>query len=195
MKSIYSSILFCLYGLTCSAVVQTNVIHFSPSDYHSAGQNWSIIEWKEHIYCANHDGLLRYNGNDWDNLSAMEQLDVKVVHVYNERLYVAGENTIGYWSFEPYKSPVYHSLYGKIRNLGVSDVAFWSIAHSDSISNRFRILWALREIVVSALCPKIVIRISILVESVYIRKNCMEIYTILLKIHYRCLIAIRYYIL
>ena len=133
MKSIYSSILFCLYGLTCSAVVQTNVIHFSPSDYHSAGQNWSIIEWKEHIYCANHDGLLRYNGNDWDNLSAMEQLDVKVVHVYNERLYVAGENTIGYWSFEPYKSPVYHSLYGKIRNLGVSDVAFWSIAHSDSI--------------------------------------------------------------
>lgn len=133
MRSIYLSMLLCLYGLTSSAVVQTNVIHFSPSDYHAAGQNWSIIEWNEHIYCANHDALLRYNGNDWDNLSAMEQLDVKVVHVYNERLYVAGENTIGYWSFDPYKSPIYHSLYEKIQNIGVTDVAFWSIAHSDSI--------------------------------------------------------------
>ena len=91
------------------------------------------MEWNDHIYCANHEGLLRYNGNDWDKLSAPEQQDVKVIHVYNERIYTAGENTIGYWSIEPYKSPVYHSLYNRLQELGIDDVAFWSIAHSDSI--------------------------------------------------------------
>lgn len=133
MKYSYLYILLCLSCIPFTAVAQANVIHFSPDDYHAAGQNWSIMEWNDHIYCANHDGLLRYNGNDWDKLSAIEQQNVKVMHVYNERIYTAGENTIGYWSVDPYKKPAYHSLYDQLQKLGIEDVAFWSIAHSDSI--------------------------------------------------------------
>jgi hypothetical protein len=38
----------CFWGLCCvpfTATAQTNVIHFSPDDYHAAGQNWSIMEF------------------------------------------------------------------------------------------------------------------------------------------------------
>ena len=43
------------------------IINFQPSDYNGENQNWGISQDNNgFIYIANNDGLLEFNGSEWN---------------------------------------------------------------------------------------------------------------------------------
>jgi hypothetical protein len=57
-------ILFLSPGIT--AQIPFQIDNFSISDYHGGIQNWGItVNNGKNVFCGNSEGLLRYNGNDW----------------------------------------------------------------------------------------------------------------------------------
>jgi len=90
--------------LTGKMVAQWNafITNFKKDAFGRGAQTWQIRAYdKNHIFCANKNGVLQYNGDDWQLYPFSNGSDVRSVHVSEKqgRIYAGGENEFGY--FEP----------------------------------------------------------------------------------------------
>jgi DNA-binding CsgD family transcriptional regulator len=91
---------------------QVNILNFTRSAYGAGSQNW-IFEHdnRGHIYIANNEGLLTFNGSKWEVFPMPNQTIVRsIAFGKNGRLYAGGQDEIGYFESDPAGKLVYVSL-------------------------------------------------------------------------------------
>ncbi len=89
--------------------------NYSRSSYQAGTQNWSITQDPQgNMYFANNDGVLVYDGTNWELHPLPNGSVVRSVAYYNDRLYAGGFDEFGYFQMNPRGSLEYISLYDQL---------------------------------------------------------------------------------
>lgn len=125
-----------LYLLICSAFLSKaqigvpQISNYSNMDYQGGTQNWEIGQDKNGLmYFANNEGLLTFNGKYWKLYPLPHKTIVRSLKVANDgKIYVGGQDEIGY--FFPDNNGVlrYHSLRALIPEKDQQFADIWDIA-------------------------------------------------------------------
>jgi ligand-binding sensor domain-containing protein/DNA-binding CsgD family transcriptional regulator len=113
--------LFLFFGLlTCIAQNASSeinlgrkaIFNFAKSEYKAATQSWDIAEDKRGmLYFANNDGLLEYNGRDWQLYKVDNQTIVRSVAIDDQgRIFTGAQNELGWFDSDENGQLQYHSL-------------------------------------------------------------------------------------
>jgi len=108
-----------------------DVINYSKQSYKAGLQNWDIRQDKNGIiYIANNEGLLSFDGRNWNLYSLPNKTIVRSIEIGTDnRVYVGGQDELGYFSPAGNGLLQYHSLTGFIpaKDRSFSDV--WDIVN------------------------------------------------------------------
>lgn len=127
-------LLLCLPFYLCgqNTIGLPDVINFSRQAYGAGIQNWDIRQDKNGIiYLANNEGLLSYDGKNWNLYPLPNRTIVRSVEIaFDNRVYVGGQDELGYFSPASNGKLEYHSLTNLIpakeRTFGdVWDIVSW----------------------------------------------------------------------
>ena len=100
-------------GLKASIGWSSFIINFNKKQYGNGAQTWQIAPYENHwTYFANKNGLLQFDGDNWQVFSLDNSLDVRSVFpsTNHKRIYVGGVNEIGYFQPNSAGELDYHSL-------------------------------------------------------------------------------------
>ncbi len=87
------------------------IMNYTPDWYAAGPRNWKIISAHDRLYCANDAGLLEFNGRKWHLYPLPRRSVVRSVCADdNGRIYVGGQDEIGYFDATENGSLQYHSL-------------------------------------------------------------------------------------
>ncbi|MFN8318870.1 MAG: triple tyrosine motif-containing protein [Saprospiraceae bacterium] len=88
------------------------IFNFTKSEYKAATQSWDIAEDKRGLlYFANNDGLLEYNGRDWQLYKVDNQTIVRSVAIDDQgRIFTGAQNELGWFDSDENGKLQYHSL-------------------------------------------------------------------------------------
>jgi len=104
------------------------VSHFDKTIYKGANQNWSVSQDNMGIiYVANNDALLEYNGYTWKNHKLPNEMNLRSVSCYKDRIYCGSYESFGYWERDDYGNLKYLSLSKKIKNYNFHNEEIWKI--------------------------------------------------------------------
>jgi len=113
-----------------SQIASPKIINYSADLYKSGIQNYAVAQDQNGIlYFGNKEGLLTFNGRYWNKFSLPNYTGIKSVKVDSRnRIYVGGEDELGY--FFPDKNGVlkYHSLLNLIPAKERTMAHIWNIA-------------------------------------------------------------------
>jgi len=105
---------------------------YTPTDYGSENQNWSISQAKnKYIYVANNKGLLEFNGAKWNLYTSTNQSTIRSVNVIDDLVYTGSYREFGYWEQSIYGTLKYTSLSKKIGISFLDDEEIWNIIALD----------------------------------------------------------------
>jgi DNA-binding CsgD family transcriptional regulator len=87
-------------GLSQGLISRTEVAGFARSDYQGGTQNWSIAQDKyNRLYIANNEGLLVYNGTNWQLLPVPNKTIVRsIAFGADGKLYAGAQDELGYYA-------------------------------------------------------------------------------------------------
>lgn len=126
--------------LVVQAASGLQVTNYSYADYHGGVQNWGFAYDGEcRMYCANSQGLLKYDGMDWDFIAPSgvrgdlsDSMTLRAVHYADGKVYAAGDNNIGYWTRNAETGQLqYTSLADLLQKAGIKNDTFWKIASEE----------------------------------------------------------------
>ncbi|MGE0079061.1 MAG: triple tyrosine motif-containing protein [Bacteroidales bacterium] len=135
-RAFYYIATFILIGITKLAIGQPtfHVTNYNKSEYQAGNQNWDIsISSNRMLYVANNNGILRFNGANWQLINIPNKTIMRSVLYDSTRLYVGSFEEFGYWEIENNELTEYHSL---SENIGksISNQEFWRIVkHNGNI--------------------------------------------------------------
>ena len=119
---------------TLSLPAQDNIgmpeIHnFSKTEYRAGLQNWGFaIYVNDILLVANNEGLLTYNGLDWELFPLPAKTIARSVCVVDEKIYVGGQDEFGYFAPDANGLLQFHDLKALLNPAsGFGDV--WQIIH------------------------------------------------------------------
>ncbi|MEO1715375.1 MAG: hypothetical protein AAFU60_18760, partial [Bacteroidota bacterium] len=95
----------------------------------AGSQNWGIIQ-NNHglLFFANNDGLLSYDGQEWQLRQVPNYTIIRSICHYNERIYVGAEGEFGYFSPDQQGILAYHSLLDQLPEPMIQQVGdVWDI--------------------------------------------------------------------
>ncbi len=105
------------------------VNNYNKQQYKGGLQNWALTQDKNKVlYTANNEGLITFDGDNWQSFPLPNQTIVRSVCIgYDQRIYVGGQDEIGYFTPNPSGMLSYHSLFEKlpIKYRSLADV--WNI--------------------------------------------------------------------
>ncbi len=115
MKKRLSTILFTLFStvhvLAQNGILIPDIINFSKKIYESGNQNRAIDQDQRGLlYFANDDGLLVFDGTYWKTYPLPNGCIVRSLAVKDGRIYVGGQQEIGYFFFDEKGVLTYRSL-------------------------------------------------------------------------------------
>lgn len=103
-------------------------INYSKHQYGAGTQTWDIKQDKRGIlYFANNDGLLTFDGSYWKTYPLPNKTIVRSVLIQNEKIYVGGQDELGYFSPNRTGRLVYTSLNHLIPDKERSFADVWDI--------------------------------------------------------------------
>lgn len=109
-------LMFLLYTLKIDAHINNVgtpfINNYSRLDYNASQQNWMIDQGMDgRMYFANNDGLLEFDGLNWNLNFLPNEILVRSVFVSNDgKIYVGGFNEFGYFEPDSIGRLIYHSL-------------------------------------------------------------------------------------
>lgn len=126
-------IIFCLlpfYTIGQNTIGLPDVINYTKQVYGGGLQNWDATQDKNGVmYFANNEGLLSFDGRYWKIYPLSNRTIVRSVKIGGDnRIYVGGQDEIGYYSPAENGKLAYHSL---VQNVPAKDRSFgdvWDIA-------------------------------------------------------------------
>lgn len=99
--------------------------YFNRRQYHGATQNWKITQSNsDFIYFANNEGILEYDGSQWNILKDMGPYNIRSVKNIDNKIYAGSFNEIGFLNNDSVDHLKYTSLASDTIQ-GFGD--FWSI--------------------------------------------------------------------
>jgi len=112
MKFILFFLLFpaCLFGQ--NTIGLPDIINYSKQTYKAGLQNWDIKQDKNGIiYTANNEGLLTFDGKKWKLHPLPNKTIVRSVEIgFDNKIYVGGQDEMGYFSPSQNGELAFHSL-------------------------------------------------------------------------------------
>ena len=109
------------------------ILNFSPEIYKAGNQNWKIDQSKDlMIYSANNDGLLEFNGSEWQLYPSPNETIIRSVKVIGERIYIGCYMEFGFYSKDDTGLLKYTSISEHFKDKILDDEQFWNILEFDS---------------------------------------------------------------
>jgi ligand-binding sensor domain-containing protein/DNA-binding CsgD family transcriptional regulator len=117
--------ILCLFVIFFSGVINLTfgqntlglpqIINYSKDDYHGGSQTWGIAQDSSgKMYFANNEGLISFDGNYWKIYPLPNKTIVRSLSIDANRIYVGGQDEIGYFSPDSKGILKYTSLKTKI---------------------------------------------------------------------------------
>ena len=112
MKKLLLLLLVPLNVFSQNTIGLPDVINYTKQLYNAGLQNWHIKQDKNGIiYVANNEGLLTYDGKNWNLHALPNKTIVRSVEIgFDNRIYVGGQDEVGYFSPGTNGLLQYHSL-------------------------------------------------------------------------------------
>ncbi|MFH6992564.1 triple tyrosine motif-containing protein [Flavobacterium sp. FlaQc-48] len=131
MKTKFSLLLF-LMGFLLYSQEFPPIIKYSSAVYGAGNQSWMIAQDNQNfLYFANNDGLLEYNGTNWQLYPAPEETIIRSVKVIGNKVFTGCYMNFGYWTRQSNGKLKYTSLSDTIKNKILDDEQFWNILQYD----------------------------------------------------------------
>ncbi len=107
------------------------IINYSKKQYNAGVQNWNIVQDKDGIiYIANNEGLLTFDGRNWLLYPLPNKTIVRSVAIGDDgRIYVGGQDELGYFSPNANGRLVFTSLKGLFPSQSKSFGDVWNIVN------------------------------------------------------------------
>lgn len=120
----------------CSTLVWSQhlppVVNFPPDSYGAGNQNWGVSQGpNQHIYIANNDGLLEYDGAYWELHPSPNQSIIRSVAAYEDHIYTGSYMDFGRWDHKPNGNLQYTSLLETLEIEPIEDEQFWTILRKE----------------------------------------------------------------
>lgn len=97
-------------------------------DYKAAPQNWDVsIDESGASYVANNEGLLYFNGEEWQLYKLPNETIIRSVKVIGDKIYTGSYQEFGYWEKDNYGLLVYYSLTELLKDYSFSNEEIWEI--------------------------------------------------------------------
>ena len=118
-----------VYSADIKSVGVPNVRNYSKNIYQSGNQNWSVTkDAKGIMYFGNSEGLLSFDGRDWQQYYLHNRLTIRAVASDGHgKIYTGAFGEIGYWSEDKKGFMYYTSLRKLIPNKNVLNEEVWKI--------------------------------------------------------------------
>lgn len=108
------------------------VYNYTTNHYKASNQNWAIAQGSDGvIYFGNDNGLLSFDGTNWQLHTLPNKLSVKSIFIdkdrATERVYVGSFEEFGYFERDPANRLVYHSLKSLATDYTFHNDEVWTI--------------------------------------------------------------------
>lgn len=108
------------------------IIKYSALSYEGGNQNWMISQDKnQHLYFANNEGLLEFNGSSWSLYPSPNETIIRSVKIIGDKVYTGCYMEFGFWKRQDDGRLKYTSLSTSIKNKLIKDEIFWNIISYD----------------------------------------------------------------
>ena len=125
-------ILFLLVSGFSEAQYTPLVQNYPPEQYGADNQNWAIEQSESGmLFVANQSRVLLFDGNRWESVFVPNVQNIRSIKVVEDRLYVGGSMSIGFYQITPGGLEDYSEIKGLERqNIDVGE-EFWNITKLD----------------------------------------------------------------
>lgn len=131
MKSLFCFILLLISSFAFSQELPP-IVKYAPVTYGGGNQNWMISQDQNHyVYFANNEGLLEFNGSNWELYPSPNETIIRSVKVINDRIYTGCYMEFGFWTRQVNGKLKYTSLSRTIKNKILDDEQFWNVLKYD----------------------------------------------------------------
>ncbi len=104
------------------------ITNYQAEDYSAGNQNWSITQGEDnHIYAANNQGLLVYDGSVWTLYPTPNNTILRSVRAVGNKIYSGSYMDFGYWEKDDLGQSIYTSLVTTLAINVKEDEQFWTI--------------------------------------------------------------------
>jgi DNA-binding CsgD family transcriptional regulator len=140
LKEINTSIplktkLYILFFLLCTSLFSQElppIVKYAPTAYEAGNQNWMISQDQQHyVFFANNEGLLEFNGSNWELYPSPNETIVRSVKVIGNKVYTGCYMEFGFWKRQTNGKLKYTSLSNTIKSKILDDEQFWNILNYD----------------------------------------------------------------
>ncbi|OXB04880.1 Two component regulator propeller [Flavobacterium pectinovorum] len=108
------------------------IVKYPSTVYGAGNQSWMISQDDQNrMYFANNDGLLEYNGTNWELYPTPNETIMRSVKVIDNKVYTGCYMNFGYWTRQANGKLKYTSLSDTIKNKILDDEQFWNILKYD----------------------------------------------------------------
>ena len=102
--------------------------NYFPNEYKAASQNWSIDQGDNQVmYIGNDQGLLRFDGGNWNFFSLNEGKSIRSVYCHKNRIYTGAYGEFGFWEEAGGNELKYTSLTHLVRDSSFFREEVWHI--------------------------------------------------------------------
>jgi len=108
------------------------IVKYPSTVYGAGNQSWMISQDEQnYLYFANNEGLLEYNGTNWELYPTPNETIMRSVKVIDNKIYTGCYMNFGCWTRQPNGKLKYTSLSDTIKHKILDDEQFWNILKYD----------------------------------------------------------------
>jgi DNA-binding CsgD family transcriptional regulator/cell division protein FtsB/uncharacterized protein YbaR (Trm112 family) len=185
-KILKSLIIIIVYLFSCSTYCQEipPINIFSAENYGAENQNWGISQASnKFIYVANNEGLLEYNGANWQLYPTPNETIMRSVKSFEDKIYTGFYMDFGYWKKNDFGFLEYASIVKEQKIKMLQDEQIWEIYELDGYMI-FKSLERIYLLNLKANSVKIInterkiLKLSIVDGIIYFQENTKGVYRI-----------------
>ncbi len=121
-----------LLNIFCFGQELPPIVKYNSYGYNAGNQNWMISQdQNQFIYFANNEGLLEFNGSNWNLYKSPNETIIRSVKVIDNKIYTGCYMEFGFWIRKNNGQLHYTSLSSKIKSKILNDEQFWNIINYD----------------------------------------------------------------
>lgn len=125
-------LLFILVSFNLFSQELPPIVKYPSTLYGAGSQSWMISQDEQnYLYFANNEGLLEYNGTNWQLYPTPNETIMRSVKVIDNKIYTGFYMNFGYWTRQSNGKLKYTSLSDTIKNKILDDEQFWNILKYD----------------------------------------------------------------
>ncbi len=134
-KKILFRFIFCFFLLNIALSYSQDlppIIKYSALSYEGGNQNWMISQDnKHHLYFANNEGLLEFNGSSWLIYPSPNETIIRSIKIIGDRVYTGCYMEFGFWKRQDNGRLKYTSLSQTLKSKFLNEEIFWNIISYD----------------------------------------------------------------